>query len=300
MKKPNKTPTVVITGANGFIGSALVEHFKAKGWKVRALVVDPTHESKKEKVAYFAYSLASPPDAQAFSNADYLVHTAYSKHDAKTPNAYKLNIIAAKRLVALAKKHNLKKSLFMSSMSAQSDALSVYGKQKYAIEKIFSGQRGVVLRSGLVLGNGGLAWQIAQFIKSKRVAPLIDGGNQPIQVIAIYDLVQAIEHSLVSKVHGTFTIATPTVYSYKKLYKAIAAHLKIKVLFIPVPFIVPLLAIRAIHLLHLPFAIIEDNLLGLKKLRAYTGIGKDLQALNIQPDELPAILSKIKFTDRMA
>ena len=64
---------------------------------------------------------------------------AYVKQNKNHPDAFELNLRAAEQLVANARKHNVKKSLFMSSMSAHKDSSSAYGKQKLAIEAIFSG-----------------------------------------------------------------------------------------------------------------------------------------------------------------
>ena len=61
-------------------------------------------------------------------------------------------------------------------------------------------------------------------------------------------------------------MATPDVYSYKELYKAISHQLKIKVLFVPVPFFVLINGLRLLNLLPIPIAVNPDNALGLKTL----------------------------------
>lgn len=180
----------------------------------------------------------------------------------------------------------------MSSLSAQPDAVSSYGKQKYRIEKLFKAKNEVSVRSGLVIGDGGLLKQTVNFMKSKHVMPLIDGGKQPLQIIALYDLAAAIERLLVSADSGSYTIASPQPYTYRSVYRIIAEKLKIRVTFIPVPFIIPQTILRTVQILHLPFPVNEDNLLGLRKLR-YQDTTADLQKLGLRVDDLETTLTKL-------
>ncbi len=284
-----KSPAIAITGANGFLGQALVKHFKKKGWRVTALVRNPdTYNVKGVKAA--GYDLSEPFDAKALAGMDYLVHAAYMKQDRQHPDAFDINIKAAKDLIAAARRQKLKKCLFMSSMSAHEEAVSSYGRQKLAIEEIFDGSDCVSIRSGLVIGNGGIVKQMVDFMRSKHMVPLIGGGKQPLQIIAIHDLVTTIDKLLQSRLSGMYTVATPQVYTYKQLYQTISRLLNIKVLFVPVPFFALMGIIRFVNFLHLPIAINPDNALGLKHLRSVeTAAG--LKKIGVQLDSLQDALA---------
>jgi nucleoside-diphosphate-sugar epimerase len=286
----NKQKTVVITGANGFLGSALVKHFKQDGWHVIALARN-AHKYSTPGVVYVEYDLSKPFDASVFAGANYLVHTAYVKSDNKHPDALNINVEGAKRLLKASRQYKLTKNIFISSMSAHSGAESTYGKQKLAVEKLFKGPDCAIIRAGLIMGNGGMVGQMSDFMKSKHVVPLIGGGKQPLQVVAIYDLVHVIEIILEKNQSGTLTIATPEVYTYKAFYKALSKHLGIVVLFIPIPFAFLLGMIKLTTFLHLPLSINEDNALGLKNLRS-AKTADDLHTLHIKLDNLDQILSK--------
>lgn len=286
-------PKIIITGANGFLGSELVKSFKQDGWQIVAMVRN-ADSYKTPGVQYLEYDLAKSFDDSAFIGADYLVHTAYMKYDNKHPDALNTNYEAAKRLLKASRKHKLKRNIFMSSMSAHSGAESVYGKQKLKIEKLFSGKDCAVIRSGLIMGNGGIVKQMADFMKSKHVVPLIGGGKQPLQVIGVYDLVRVIRAILVQKQSGTFTIATPEVYTYKTFYQKLSKKLGIKVLFIPLPLGLLLGITKLTSALHLPFSINSDNVLGLKNLRS-AETADSLKALHIELDDLDKILVKSKL-----
>ena len=261
-------PKILITGAGGFVGAELVRYFAAKNWEVVGLVRQPERYATSKHVRYEAYDLLTSPDESLFKKADYLVHTAYAKYDNRHPDALRINKEAAISLRDAARKHKLKKMVFMSSMSAHEAAVSVYGKQKLAIEKLLDGPREVSLRSGLSVGPGGIVRQMAEFMQQKHMVPLISGGRQPLQTIWVRDLARSIERALTTNVHGVLTVAHPQVHTYKQFYQAIARTLKIKVLFVPVPFYLLLGIFRLISLLPIPLSVGEDNLWGLKKLRA--------------------------------
>jgi nucleoside-diphosphate-sugar epimerase len=285
-------PTVVITGASGFIGKSMVTYFVGQKWHVRALVRNPNAHADTPYVTYFAYDLESSPPAAAFAGADYVLHAAYIKTDKKHPDAHRTNILGTRQLLKASRASGIQKTVFLSSMSAQADALSDYGKQKFELERDFTGQHDVVLRPGLVIGNGGLVQNIVNVMQRLHVVPIIGGGNQPLQVVALYDLQKAIAHSFTQDIYGTFTVATPEVYTYREFYNTLRRKLHIKAWLMPVPFGLVLFGIRFARQLRLPLRITEDNLQGIKKLRSQETL-QDLRTLGIQLDPLETILSKL-------
>ena len=286
-------PRVAITGATGFVGSALVEHFARKGWQVVALVRNRPKKSP-QNITYVEYDLSRPLDAEKLADIDYLVHAAYIKQDRQHPQAFQTNIDAAKSIIDAARRQGVKKCLFISSMSAHPAAISAYGRQKLAIEKIFTGKNCLSIRSGLIIGNGGLVKQMVNFMSSKHLVPLVDGGRQPLQIIAIDDLVTVVDKLLRSRLSGRYTVATPEVYSYKQLYQAISRQLNIKVLYVPVPFFVLINLVRLINLLPVPVAVNPDNALGLKALRS-VNTKSDLKKIGVTLKPLQDALLPLKF-----
>src|ERR1700761_662135 len=108
-------PTVVITGANGFLGSYLVDFFAKKDWKVCALV----HNMPKEIITgvdYNLYSLLAKPDQKLLDNADCVIHCAYA------PGDFNANVKGTKNLVEQSRKCGVKKNIFISSISANENA----------------------------------------------------------------------------------------------------------------------------------------------------------------------------------
>jgi nucleoside-diphosphate-sugar epimerase len=288
--------TVFVTGASGFVGSQLVKFLAARGWNVVGLVRDPERSETRKNVRYVAYDLHKPFDGAILEGVDYLVHTAYVKFDRADKDAFEVNVSGTGRLLAAARECGVKKSIFMSSMSAHESAVSIYGRQKLAIEALLDASSDVILRCGLIVGNGGIVHQMANFLRTKRVVPLVDGGTQPLQIISIHNLLQVIEQVLERDLHGRFVVANPEVYAYKELYNTMGSQLGVNPMFVPVPFFVLLAAMRTIAFLRLPLAVNEDNLWGLKKLRAVDNAA-DVKELDVKLDTLREALARLGAID---
>lgn len=291
----NEEPTIFITGASGFVGARLVDFFAIKGWNVVGLVRDAGKREARSNVRYVAYDLYKPIDDTLFEGIDYLVHTAYVKLDREHKDAMEVNLHGTERLLAAARKHGVKKFIFLSSMSAHEDAVSVYGRQKLAIEALLN-PRDVVLRCGLIIGNGGIVQQMASFLKTKRIVPLVGGGTQPLQIISVHNLLQVTERILERDLSGRFVVANPKVYAYKELHKALGRRLGVKPMFVPVPFDVLLAAMRLIAFMRLPLAVNEDNLWGLKMLRAVDN-SADVKEIDVKLDTLHEALDRLGAMD---
>lgn len=286
--------SVAITGADGFLGKNLVTHFSNNGWEVIAFVRNASSRPVQKNVTYQEYDLTQSLPHKKMG-IDCLIHTAFVKYDRKHPDALRINVEGAKRLLSFSRRNNIKKNIFISSMSSHEDAVSVYGKQKFAIEKQFCTPKDIVLRPGLIIGNGGIVKNMVDFMRSKHVVPLIGGGRQPLQIISIDDLASIISTSATSKQSGTFTVAHPKVFTYKSFYKAISRQLNIPVVFISVPFFVMLSLLKVLSFLRIPLDVGEDNLRGLQKLRA-VDTKQDLAKLHVKPVSLRAALHNMEHT----
>lgn len=269
-------PVVAVTGASGFIGSHVVRRLTERGWRVLALVRDPS-ASVPPGAEIVAYELAGPPPR--LEGVDWLVHAAY------VPGTEEVNIAGARRLVEAAREQAVGATLFVSSLAAQPSAASAYGRQKLACEPLFD----VALRPGLVLGDGGLLRRTVEFMRRWRAAPLIDGGRQPLQTIAVDDVAAAIERIIRDDLRGVFTVADPRPTTYRDVYAAIARAAGLRVRFISVPYRALELALRGAGRLRLPVPVGADNLRGLRSARYVDGTA-DLARLGLRPRCLDDVL----------
>ncbi len=285
-------PTVIITGAGGFIGGSLVERLCARGWRVRALVRRPPGHPLVG-VDYFTYSLAKGPPEAAFKGAQFLVHCAFVRHGT-APGADLANLEGARALIAGCRKWDVK-PLFVSSFSAREGTESHYGRMKRQLEAQFDPARDLILRPGLVIGTGGLFGSMDQFTARHRLVPLVGSGRQTLQVIAVDDLCQVIQRGLERGVCGTHWIAHPEPASLREILAALSARHGHRALFLPVPAGPLLMACRLAELLRIHLPVNSDSILGLRQAPP-VDTAADMAVFGVQPKGLHACIAELTPT----
>jgi NADH dehydrogenase len=256
-------PVIAITGANGFIGTHLTDHFLAKGWQVRALMRTERLESRPGLVIQ-PFDLASPNHFPDLAGCDALIHCAYVKKQSDD-QAGNINLDGTRHLYEHAKRAGVKKFIFLSSLSAHEQAVSDYGKTKLAIERMLDPQTDLILKPGLVLGHGGLFGSILRMIRTLPVLPLVDGGNQRLQAIDIEDLAACVDVALSKDISGIHTLIADEDFTLRDMAETIRQRLKRKMIFLSLPYGLVEFGFRVMETLRIPLPVSKENLLGLKQ-----------------------------------
>lgn len=284
-------PSIAITGANGFIGSYLVSHFARRGWRVFALVHHMPEQLVKE-VLYVQFELEKGPDEGAITGTDYVVHAAYVKqHD--HPDSFRTNTEGTRKLLALCREKEVKRTVFISSISARVDAESVYGMQKFELQKEFNRVSELVIRPGLVIGNGGLFASIYRYISKSRIIPMIGGGHQPMHTIGVWDLALVIDKALELELSGLLTVAEPEPVEMKTLYKEVAISAGKQPYLIPVPYWLAFFILALAGILGMRTPVGKENLRGLRKARR-EDVKKDLEKLGLKISPYYESIARLK------
>ena len=110
-KKPQK---VLITGANGFIGNRLLQHYKSQG--IAVIGVDLTGNQDD----IFQGDIGQPDSiSHLLADCEVVVHTAALVSNAiADADMWRVNVLATHNLVEAAKKHNVKRFVQISSIVA--------------------------------------------------------------------------------------------------------------------------------------------------------------------------------------
>lgn len=259
-------PTIIITGANGFIGEYLVNYFSAKYWEVKAFV-HSIPQNKLKDVEYVQYSLEKKPYEGAFKSVNYLVHCAYLRFE-KNKMSDSINLSGTKTIVELCRENNIK-PIFLSSFSAHKNAESHYGKSKLECEKLFDLSKDIVLKPGFVIGEKGMGSELIKRINGSSLFPLIGGGGQPIQTVSIDDLCSVIETVCIHDLSGLFYVAEQEPISMKNFYKEIAHQLNKKIRFISFPLPLLFFACKLFETLGIKIPVSSESVLGLKHLTKF-------------------------------
>lgn len=147
---------VAITGATGYLGSVLSDHFSNRGDEVVAL----TRRRPEHQVTEWRhFELGRPLDGAIFQDVNTLVHAAWVLSGKDTSQLWRENVIGSRRLIEAAVTAGVGKVVFVSSMSAYFGTRQAYGLMKLAVERTALDMGCVVVRPGLVYGEspGGMA-----------------------------------------------------------------------------------------------------------------------------------------------
>ena len=279
------TRTIAVTGASGLIGRHLCESFRRGGWRVRALMRDPsTYPFGERGIDRFLLRLPDAIDPESLAGVDVLVHAAYSTRGERGGEeaARRANEDGSLRLFDAARRRGSARIIFVSSLSARADAVSYYGRSKLRIEGELDAAKDLVLRPGLVLASdGGLAQRLWAFIARMHWAPVFAGGRQMVQPVHIDDLCDAFARAIDRNLTGAINVADPAGLPMRELLDAMARATRTRCLFVPLPAAPVAWALRAAESAGWRLPVSADSLLGLARMRPVDTRG-DLAVLGIR------------------
>lgn len=132
---PNADRTVLVTGATGRQGGAVVRHMLPKGWKLRALTRNPSSHASQELarqgVEVLQGDLEDPPSLECASRG---VYGIYSVQDFWTVGA-KREVQQGKNLADAAKKAGAQHFVYSSVGGAERRTGITHWESKWEVEK---------------------------------------------------------------------------------------------------------------------------------------------------------------------
>jgi len=265
--------SIVITGANGFIGSRLCEVFAEQNWNVYAGVRNPKNSRLKnhDGVQLFQWNVPKAmnwPDEKI----DVCLHLAYAMTANEKSEAVSINYNGTRTAYRNAMKSGCDNQVFVSSCSAHENAQSFYGKSKYRLEQKFDIKRHLVLRPGFVVGPGGLFERMVKTVNSAPLLPVFDGGEQLLQIIHLEDLCRIIFELVSEKATGREVIAHPRALKFKNFQTML---LKRKKSSLNLPSTPVLWMTQSAEMIGMKLPVTSENLKGLRGM-IQQKVSKDL------------------------
>ena len=181
---------VLITGSSGFIGSHMADALEEQGYQVILFDTVPSKYKKKSQKEYIG-DILNPDDIEkSMKDCQYVFHFAAQADIGSSSNdATKTihnNIIGTQNILETARRNNVNRVMFASTIYVYSELGSFYRVSKQACEKIIEEYQRVfgldytILRFGSLYGPRANAFNaisnfLIQALKNKRIVRRGDG-----------------------------------------------------------------------------------------------------------------------------
>jgi uncharacterized protein YbjT (DUF2867 family) len=180
---------ILVTGATGFIGRRLVPLLVEQGHDVRALTRRPeAYDGPGAAVGADVHDPATLPAAlEGVDVAYYLVHSLDSA------DFENMDARAAQAFGELAAEAGVRQIIYLGGLGAEGAELSAHLRSRREVESLL-GTGGVpvtVLRAGIVVGKGGISWELTrQLVKNLPAMVVPKWVSTRTQPIAVDDVIR--------------------------------------------------------------------------------------------------------------
>lgn len=272
------------------MGSHLLRSFADRGHRVVAfgrdrLGVPPAFEFR-------SYDLDRGLPAAALTAVDVLIHGAFIPAVRTEKDAAERNIRATRDLSDAARMAGAK-FVFLSTLSARPEAKSRYGIHKYASELMLADSGALIIRPGLVVGDGGLIRSLFRSLRSG-IVPLIDAGTQSVQVVGTEDLAMAIGTAIAGELRGRHNVCATEAVSIAEMARSLGERFHLRPRYITVPWAPAYAVARLAERLGITLPLTTESLLGLRTAQ-YESPSAAFLKLNWNIRAWPELIPSLSF-----
>jgi NADH dehydrogenase len=220
---------LLLTGATGLVGRAVLRRLTAAGEPVRCLVRDPRRlGADRVRVQIALGDLADPPSFRnAMRGVRTVVHLAQAIRDQRTGSIEELNGIATWRMVQAAERAGVKHFLFTSALNATSHDRTRFLRAKALAEGAVSGSdlRHTILAPSIVYAPGDAFITLVERLAIVLpVMPVSGRGRAEFQPIWAEDVADCIVAALRLPADGEgrrFELAGPQTLTHQQIVELV-------------------------------------------------------------------------------
>ena len=229
---------VLVTGASGFVGQALIERLLDADHEVTALVRKKKRSKKHDQVTWIEGDILRPeslPGLGKFDKAFYLMHGLKEK----TEDFEYHESLAAVNFINWIRPTGAN-IVYLGALGPHIPNLSPHLRSRQLTGAILgaSGLGTIEFRASIIIGQGSLSFEMIKAMAERfPFRPEMKILNEPCQPLSLDDLLKYLEASLQMKVkgHQIFEIGGPDVATYGELLDLYAELAGLKRLKIKVP-----------------------------------------------------------------
>jgi NADH dehydrogenase len=286
---------ILLTGATGNVGSALLRRLTSAGEEVRCLVRDPNRlGDQRVRVQIALGELADPSSFRnALRGVDTVVHLAASVRDQKLGSIEELNGVATLRLVRAAERLGARRFVFFSAMGATLHSRTRFMRAKAlardAVEE--ADLETTVFAPSIVYSPGDPFLTLLERLSWLPAMPVPGSGRARYQPIWAEDVADCVMALLDGARGGAFELAGPQMLTYDDMVRAVlrARGRRRRLLHVPLPLVRA--SLRSLEQLagESAFATWEEAELLEVDLASPRG-SADAEALGVSPHAMPEVL----------
>jgi NADH dehydrogenase len=226
--------SVVITGANGFVGKKIGEFLSKNGFQVVSIV-----RNGKKKTINFGQVVTTKTFSEnnlvsKIKGFDVLLHFIGQGKQTVNSDYEQVNVSLTKNMINLCKKAKIKKIIYISGLGTNEYTTLGYFISKYKAEQeiIHSGLDYTIFRASYIIGkyDDPLSKNLlAQMKKSKIIIP--GSGNYRFQPIFIDDVAKVVLKSITENMflNKILDLVGPQIISYNTFVRKFIGGKKIKI-----------------------------------------------------------------------
>ncbi|HEX2016029.1 MAG TPA: NAD(P)H-binding protein [Solirubrobacteraceae bacterium] len=288
---------LLLTGATGLIGSALLRRLTAAGTPVRCLVRDPRRLGpQRVRVQIALGDLSDPPSFRnALRGVRTVVHLAASIRDQPGGSIEELNGIATWRMVQAAEREGVQRFAFFSALGASTFHRARFFRAKALAERAVaqSSVRAIVFAPSIVYAPGDPWLTLLEHLSLLPVMPLSGRGHALYEPIWAEDVADCIVAALDAEHEADvrYELAGPDRLSHRELVSLALRSFGRSRALVPIP--TPVVS-RSLRLLEAAlkgrvFATWEEAELMEVSMLARRGTA-DARRLGVTPQPMAAVL----------
>jgi uncharacterized protein YbjT (DUF2867 family) len=289
---------LLLTGATGLLGSALLRRLVTHGGQVRCLVRDPRRlGAQRVRVQIALGDLTDPPSFRnALRGVSTVVHLAASIRDQPRGSIEELNGIATWRMVEAAERSGVERFVFFSVLGASTHHRARFFRAKALAEQaVREASVGSIVFAPSIMYAPGDPWlTLLERLALLPAMPVSGRGRaiyQPIWAEDAADCVMAALHSADGEPHALYELAGPQTLSHDEIVRAVLSSLNRSrpLLHVPTPLVSRSLRMLEAAWGHGVFATWDEAELLEVPMVSARGVA-DAERLGVKPQPMRAVL----------
>jgi uncharacterized protein YbjT (DUF2867 family) len=296
---------LLLTGATGLVGSALLRRLIAEGTPVRCLVRDPRRlGAQRVRVQIALGDLTDPPSFRnAMRGVDTVVHLAASIRDQPRGSIEELNGIATWRMVRAAQRVGVERFVFFSVLGASTHHRARFFRAKALAEQAVAEAelRSTIFAPSIVYAPGDRWLTLLERMALLPVMPVSGRGRAAYQPIWAEDVADCAIAALRAPASGDernaterFELAGPQTLSHNEIVRLVlrAQNRGRPLLHVPTPIVSRGLRLLDATLGQRAFATWDEAELMEVPMLSARGTG-DAESLGVGPQPMMAVLGAV-------